>query len=337
MDISVIFPLRDLSKMKSIIDSLEDFSRSHNVKEYIFVSTGDRVQPLSDKVKIVLIDKYSINNAVEAGLRVSTGDVVLIGDSKTGCNEVFERMLEKHQHGANVVGVYKERNWLSNMFFEMGVAITNFFTKMYTDKNDTFCYPSLQLLDRNVVDLINTLPNKSGLIRHSDNLIGVEYAYIPLSAQYKCEKNNYNDKSVSSILAYSVLGVFFLSVLAIIFSNIFARVPVYANVIMGVVGVLTLVTFVLAITKHVLDVRMTVGSYKIVDTIFVEPIQATNDSKPAKKRSASSPKTSTKASNTKSKTTKSKTAKSNNTKTVAKTSTRKKTASNKTQKTASNI
>lgn len=267
MKISVIFPIADSAAIDKTLVDIKPFVQSHQDCEIIVVCPSVEAKGIFDAhkgIKGIVIDKFTINNAIESALPFATGEVVLVGDYKLDCNQIFDRMLKEHEDGADIVTVHKKRNWFTKICFDIGTSITNFFTRMYTDKKDSFGVPSIQLLDRNVIDIALMLPKKSGLIRNADNLIGIEYATIELDKNDKPSCNNYKVKNATIISTIVGGSVSLASILAIIFSNVFAKVPLVCNIILFLLVLCGVLVALFGGTKHILDIRMGVGDYKLL-------------------------------------------------------------------------
>lgn len=269
MKISVIFPIQKNNiKIEDCLKRLQPFLKKNPDTETIFVVNEKYDAGSVKKVKnakTLVIKKVTVNDAVEVALPFIKGEVLLVADSKIDCCDIFEKMLEKHKEGYDIINSKKHTNAFSEFFKKSGRFMVNVFFKMYVDKQDFFANPTVQLLGKNVVDIMKEIPYRSGLLRNCNRLAGMKYSTIRIAE--KTDRNQYNVMTPSFICFLVALGVLGLGIVAIILCNTLMAPNMTANVILGFVCVLCLVMMALSITRHMLNVRMMTSDQKVLKKI----------------------------------------------------------------------
>ena len=192
MLLSVIVPCYNEEEVieetyKRIIDVL--VSNNYNY-EIIFINDGSRDKTLyiltnlaanNSKVKVVGLSRnFGHQAAVSAGIKVCKGDIAIIIDADLqDPPEVFPEMIKLYEeHRANVVyAVRKERkgeSWFKKFTASMFYKIINNLSsvKLPTDTGD------FRLIDRKVINVFNSLPERDKYIRGLITWIG--FKQVPI-------------------------------------------------------------------------------------------------------------------------------------------------------------
>lgn len=269
MKITVIFPIQKNNiKIEDCLAKLQPFLKKHSETDTIFVVNENYDISATKKIKTaktLVIKKVTVNDAVEVALPYIKGEVLLIADTKIDCCQIFEKMLEKHKQGYDIINSRRNTNGFCEFFNKFGRFVSNIFFKMYVDKQDFFANPTVQLLGKNVVDIMKEIPYRSGLLRNCNRLAGMKYSAIRIDE--KTDRNKYNIKTPSFICFLVALGVLGATILSIILCNTLMAPNITANIILGFVGVICLVMIALSITRHMLNVRMMTSDQKVLKKI----------------------------------------------------------------------
>lgn len=208
--------------------------------------------------KVIVADKsFTYNDAFSLAIKYFKGEVVLLGDMKLARNDlIFESCLQKKQKNASVVHVVKKRTGFKGFWFNLFAKVYNFFIKIYTGKKDRLNIISLGLIDKNIVELLQVLPNKRCFIKNTKDLKGFETRTIYVSPTTKVYKPSFKKKTGALTTFFVSLGVFFVSLLAAIFVNALAKnLPPIVNIFLVFIMFASLILCVMNLPKHFYDCR----------------------------------------------------------------------------------
>ncbi|MDR0850603.1 MAG: hypothetical protein LBN07_03940 [Christensenellaceae bacterium] len=305
MKLSFVFPV--INK-ENILSFWEEFKRSRffgQVGEYetIFVvskTDNNSINELSEatkkdgNIKIIVMNKdFAYNRAFREVLPFVTGGVVLLGDVGIENNgEIFEEMLKEYESGAEVVQVKIKQSGFGGFVTRCAGGVYNFFVKMFSENKDILNVPSLGLIDGVVIDIFKELPYKANFLRNAYYLEGVEMRtlYIDKVPVYK---NKFNLKTGGLVAACALSGVTLLCLLALILINALWVPPVFLNIALSLVLIISFLSIFISLSKHVLDVRCDKICFdtRMVSTINTEKERPEPDIKVAKPRRKSAVKT----------------------------------------------
>jgi glycosyltransferase involved in cell wall biosynthesis len=158
--------------------------------ELIFVNDGSvdqtqqiltQLQVQDTRVRVLGLSRnFGHQIAVTAGLEEATGDAVVIIDADLqDPPEVIPQMVQLWQDGADVVyGIRREREgesrfklWTAKVFYRLINRLSD--TKMPLDAGD------FRLLDRKVVEVIKTMPERARFLRGMVSWAGFRQVSIP--------------------------------------------------------------------------------------------------------------------------------------------------------------
>ncbi len=173
---------------KRVARVLEDLEKTYDY-EIIFINDGSQDKTLeilknianeNKKVKVVSFSKnFGHQAAVTCGLKYATGDAILIMDADLqDPPELLPEMLKHWENGAEVIyGKRKKRKGESPfklLTAKMFYSTLNKLTDVEIPKNTG----DFRLVDKKVVDVINSLPEHNKFLRGLFSWVGFEqYAY----------------------------------------------------------------------------------------------------------------------------------------------------------------
>lgn len=207
----------------------------------------------------VFESKFSYLDAFASCLPNFDGDVLLLGDTSLCDNSlVFEKCMEEHSLGADVVHICKSYSGVKGFFARIWSKCFNIFSNLISNKNDSGNVLSLGLYSRDVVEIMQALPDKSCLLKNTTSLLGVEYKTIYIDSSSETYTPSYHSPSPSltkSIISSSVF------LLAIILTTLFCTfLPNYQLPII-LIGIFIIIvsacTGLMMLFKHFFDLRNT--------------------------------------------------------------------------------
>ena len=268
MKICYFFPVFKDNDAKSFF---EEFSKSSFFAKYpdrqiIFAceqSDSKNLDYLTTLADISTVNVFESNfsylDAFASCLPNFDGDVLLLGDTSLCDNSlVFEKCMEEHSLGADVVHICKSYTGVKGFFARIWSKCFNVFSNLISNKNDSGNVLSLGLYSRDVVEIMQALPDKSCLLKNTTSLLGVEYKTIYIDSSSETYTPNYHSPSPSltkSIISSSVF------LLAIILTTLFCTfLPNYQLPII-LIGIFIIIvsacTGLMMLFKHFFDLRNT--------------------------------------------------------------------------------
>ena len=201
------------NRMKKVLNELKNY-----YSEIIFVNDGskdktlDILEEIAKKDKDVKVVSFARNFghqcAVTAGLKYVTGDVVCIIDADLqDPPELIKEMLKKWEEGYEVIyGKRKTREGES--FFKLFTAksfykILNFFSDVEIPKDTG----DFRLVDRKVVDTINSMPEHNKFLRGLFSWVGYkQYAFEYERKERFAGKTKYPLKKMLKLASDGIIG-----------------------------------------------------------------------------------------------------------------------------------
>lgn len=237
--------------------------------EIIFVDDGSKdktlaiIEKIANKDNHVKAISFSRNfghqAAVQAGLKYTTGDAIVIIDADLqDPPELIEKMIELWEKGNDVIyakrisrkGETPFKLFTAKMFYK----ILNEFSSVEIPKNTG----DFRLADRKVVDVINSLPEHNKFLRGLFSWVGfkqtpIEYerkeryagkTKYPLNKMVKLAKDGILSFSSKPLKFVGMIGCFsiFLSIIILIYSIISYTFSLN-NLIPGWTSIMTTITF----------------------------------------------------------------------------------------------
>lgn len=251
-------------RVKKVLDELDKYDY-----EIIFVNDGSKDKTLSilkeiaDKDKKVKVVSFARNFghqcAVTAGLKYTKGDAVCIIDADLqDPPELIPDMLKKWEEGFEVIyGKRKKRKGES--FFKLFTAkmfykILNFFSEVDIPKDTG----DFRLIDRKVVNTINSLPEHNKFLRGLYSWVGYkQYAFeyerqerfagetkYPLKKMLKLASDGIISFSTKPLKVIGGIGIISICISIIIFIySILSFIFKFGNLTPGWTSIMVTVTF----------------------------------------------------------------------------------------------
>lgn len=251
-------------RLKEVLTNLNDYNY-----EIIFVDDGSRDQTLSILEKIAMVDKnikvisfsrnFGHQAAVQAGLKLSSGDAVIIIDADLqDPPELIPQMVSLWENGNDVIyakrksreGETKFKLFSAKMFYNILNDLSD--VSIPKDTGD------FRLADRKVVDVINSLPEHNKFFRGLFSWVGFKQAPIeyerkerfagetkyPLNKMIKLAKDGIFSFSTKPLKFVTKLGIIsiFISILILIYS-LLSFIFDWNNLTAGWTSIMVTVTF----------------------------------------------------------------------------------------------
>ena len=266
MRINYFFPIFKNDDAKACIERFfktENFKKHKDYKMVFCCHEQDKtnlkyLKEIKNKnVEVLALnEQFSYNDAFNNAIEHFDGDVVLLGDCKIEkIDVVFEKCLEKNKQGASVVHVVKRYRGFKSFLYGLFHPIYNFFVKIFTNKKDRLNAVSLGLIDKDVIDVLKTLPKKRCFLKNTKDLLGFDTRTIYIDGRTTLYALNYKEKTASLTTAKIATGVNVISLLLIILLNCFLKLPIAINIVLGVMLFSSIVVIALFLPKHFFDVR----------------------------------------------------------------------------------
>lgn len=251
-------------RLKEVLTNLDNYEY-----EIIFIDDGSRDQTLSILEKIAMVDKnvkiisfsrnFGHQAAVQAGLKLSTGDAVVIIDADLqDPPELIPQMISLWENGNDVIyakrksreGETKFKLFSAKMFYNILNDLSD--VSIPKDTGD------FRLADRKVVDVINSLPEHNKFFRGLFSWVGFKQAPIeyerkerfagetkyPLNKMIKLAKDGIFSFSTKPLKFVTRLGIvsIIISILILIYS-LLSFIFDWNNLTPGWTSIMVTITF----------------------------------------------------------------------------------------------
>jgi len=230
-------------KIKALLPELKKRLLTENDTdvEVLFVNDGSKdntlsvLDYLSKKEKyyryISLSRNFGHQPAVAAGIAFARGEAVVVIDADLqDPPELIVDMVEKWKNGFEVVYAVKRRRkapFLKNIAYKLYYKINAIMSDFPVQKDaGDFC-----LLDRRVVDVINSLPEKEKYTRGLRAWVGFKQAEIYYDRQER--KKGKSKYSLFSLIRLAFHGILSTSVKPLFLSGVFSTLSIL--IILGVI------------------------------------------------------------------------------------------------------
>ncbi|MGN0798291.1 MAG: hypothetical protein ACI4L7_01825 [Christensenellales bacterium] len=227
MKICYFFPILKNNDAKRFFEefSKSDFFAKYKDRQIIFAcqkSDTKNLDYLATLKEIATVNVFENNfdylDAFVSCLPSFDGDILLLGDTSLCDNSlVFEKCLEEYSLGADVVQIRKRYSGVKGFFARIWSKCFNAFSHLVSNKNDSGNVLSLGLYSRDVVEIMQALPDKSCLLKNTTSLLGVKYKTIYIDSSSETYTPSYHTLSPS--LKKSIIsGIVFLATITLIIS-----------------------------------------------------------------------------------------------------------------------
>lgn len=253
-------------RVKKVLDELKE-KYEH---EIIFINDGSKDKTLEILQDIAKVDKnvkiisfsrnFGHQAAVTAGLKYVTGDAIIIIDADLqDPPELIPDMIEKWEQGYEVIyGKRKKRNGESAFKLLTAKAFYTTLNKL-SDVDIPGDTGDFRLVDKKVVDVINSLPEHNKFLRGLFSWVGFEqyeYEYerkeryagktkYPLKKMLKLASDGIIGFSIKPIKVIGGFGITFVIVsIVILLYFILSKIFGWTNMVKGWTSIMFATTFV---------------------------------------------------------------------------------------------
>lgn len=268
MKIDYFFPVFKGDDFKTYLNNFKssNFFKSNNNFNFIFVcesSDTDNLNFLKTELKnknsklITINNSFAYNDAFKNAIQFFNADVVLLGDTKVNrIDLVFEKCFEKYKKNISVVHIVKKQTKFKSFIYNILYSIYNFFIKVFTDKTDRLNVISLGLIDKDVIEILKTLPNKCCFLKNTKNLLGFETRTIYIPPNTKTYKLDFKQKTGTLITSITggVLSLVFIVTLILLNCFVTQGRLIY-NIAISIFIIFSLSVFITTLPKHFFDIR----------------------------------------------------------------------------------
>lgn len=281
MKINCLFPIFEENNAKLFFDKFfksSFYEQNKNCSLLIYVNSKDEnniktLKSLTKKHKNILLNlvekDFNYNDVFLNAIQTYSCDVLLLGDTQIeNIDRLFNALIEKHLNGANIVHIKKKSNKFETFFKNIFSKFYNFFVNLFSYQNDALNVTSLGLIDKNIIDVLLSLPNKATRLKNCTKMYGFNIDYLYIDKNIKTYKPK--RKKILSYFkqTWITLSIFFVSLLIIILGNIYMdKSLILFNFFMIAICLINLVLSVTFFFKNALDLR-TKTSCAIKDLII---------------------------------------------------------------------
>ena len=268
MKICYFFPILKNNDAKRFFEefSKSDIFAKYKDRQIIFACQKsdtknlDYLATLKDTATVnVFESNFDYLDAFVSCLPSFDGDILLLGDTSLCDNSlVFEKCLEEYSLGADVVQIRKRYGGVKGFFTRIWSKCFNAFSHLISNKNDSGNVLSLGLYSRDVVEIMQALPDKSCLLKNTTSLLGVKYKTIYIDSSSETYTPSYHTLSPS--LKKSIIsGIVFLATITLTISLCTALPSYQLPVILTGLFVIIVSTSagLMMLFKHFFDLRNT--------------------------------------------------------------------------------
>ena len=268
MKINYFFPVFDGDNFKEYFSNFKKsafYKKWDNFKVFFVCNKNNKknLEYLEEECKnnkncdlIVLNENFTYNNAFYKTLNKFDGDILFLGDTNIfKIDIIFEKCFEKYEKQASVVHIVKKHSPFKSFFINIAKGVYNFFIKLFTNKTDRLNIISLGLIDKNILDILKTLPNKCCFLKNTKNLLGFETRTVYIPPQTKTYKPKFKEKTWAlKLFIISCCFTFCVSLLLILLNCFIKNIMVY-NIIGLIIVFLSLSSAIISLPKHIFDIR----------------------------------------------------------------------------------
>ncbi len=261
MKIDILFPVFENSNDFFSTYFSSNFAKTTNATYYFYVKEGATLDflkkvPTTSSYEIRKAQKnFNINDAFLDYLSLNSScDILLLGDTKvSNLGKLFEKCIEKNKDGANIVHIKKRYGKFKGFFANLKEKFINLFLSIYTGKKDKFNVPTLGLIDKNLLDILRTLPHKACFLKNTNDFYGYDGRTIFVQDSIKPYKESFRTMTSSLKTIFVFLGLNLISIAGVVLGAVFSKRLLMSLSIFAVLGSLAGIT--LLIPKHFLDIR----------------------------------------------------------------------------------
>lgn len=267
MKICYFFPIfKDVDAKKFFEEfSKSEFYKTHIDRKIVFACENSDDKNLSYLKTIpnvtlnVFEKKFSYNDAFKTCLKDFDGDILLLGDcALCGIDTVFEMCLEEHKNGADIVHLAKSFGKAKGFFANLWSNCSKLFSSLVANQKDCGNVLSLGLYSRDVVEIMQSLPEKSCLLKNSNSLVGFQSKTIFIDGSSETYSPDFHQKSTALKSAVVCNLIFIVSLaLMITFDILFPAYQLVVTLVSVFFMIVSLSVCLMMVCKHFFDLRNT--------------------------------------------------------------------------------
>ena len=215
--LTIIVPNTDFEKLNEFCDNLKPVLEKY---EYNYIFLHEKNKPnefkASDNYAFMQVaEGSSLSEQINVGFINLKSNAVIIADMHTeNYVKYVQNLIENWENGAKIVRLKYVKKvqtfWdkVKNFFVKIKNAFCNAYFAMIGLSKDSHCYNTFQLFDKDVYDLIQSMPEKNSYLRNSKCLSN--FAEAEITTDEKMELNNHKMVWDSNLITATVLGSLFV-------------------------------------------------------------------------------------------------------------------------------
>lgn len=201
-------------------------------------------------------EEITINDGFYKAVDHMEGDVCILLDSAVrSFAPLVKKCLEKHEKGARIIKVCRRYRGIKSFFHRIGQSIYGFFCRIFASKTDEGNVLSLGLIDKYVLDLMKTLPQKRCLMKNSSGLYDVPTATIYVDYK-KLPKDTVTRSSTSDMrnfIIFTTLTPMLITIIVLL--NIFTSPHIIINFALVLLTIFSTILACTSLPKHIFMCR----------------------------------------------------------------------------------
>lgn len=267
MKISYFFPIFCDTDAKVFFEefSKSDFYKRYPERQIVFAcqkndeKNVEYLKTLPNVTTSVFEEKFGYTDAFKSCLNLFDGDVLLLGDcALCGIDTVFDLCVKEHEAGADIVHLRKKFGKAKGLFANLWSNCSRIFSSLVASQKDSGNVLSLGLYSRDVVEILQTLPEKACLLKNADDLVGFKSKTIFVDGASETYSPEHSAKS-SALMWAGVSNVLFLASIAamITLDILLPDYQLVSTLVCVFFMLVSLAVCLLMIFKHFFDLRNT--------------------------------------------------------------------------------
>ena len=276
-------------KLENIkLDDLNNLAQSNNYNAKFVILTNNKVLPSIDcqtqtllktelNYSIKIYDKsVKVNTQIMKELKDVSYDKVMVTNALY-CNKLTElsQMLEKStQKDVDIVHLYKKRLGFYGELTNLTKALYNKVVKLFTNGMDKFYVRNCVIFNKLVLQIMQDFPNKSGAIRETTLVVGVNTEMVEVDNKFKTARLNIGTFSqLTASIGVCVLAIAMFVIICAV------RMDIETLLWLIVVFVALAVAGVIFLNYSILKEKIRIDNFNIEKTNQIIPLysQSFND------------------------------------------------------------
>lgn len=247
--ISIILPAHNEQKAIKLMYQkiIDEWKKIKYDLEIIFIDDGssdstlqeiENLHKADNRVKGISFSRnFGHQAAIEAGLKKSTGAAVIMLDCDgQHPTNLFLKMIKEWENDIKIVNTIRKATEGESFFKKLSSNLFYSFINKFSDANIIPGSADYRLLDRDVVNILNQLPEQSKFYRGLVNWVGFPVKYIEYKAEDRLNgQSSYTLKKMYKFATDGFTG----------FSNFPLKISKYIGLVIFIAGFMGLVAMIL--------------------------------------------------------------------------------------------